>query len=176
MDKVKISQTIAFLLRHKKGFTAMNGFVVNEILIAEVQKQYPDFSMALLEEIVAEDKKQRYSFSKDHKQIRANQGHSTGVQIDFDIETPPSILYHGTAKHTLTQILAEGIKRMGRDYVQLSTDYETAVTVGQRHGKPVVLTIDTAKMLNDGCVFKISENGVWLVPYVAPQYISVFQK
>ncbi|MGN0538024.1 MAG: RNA 2'-phosphotransferase [Acutalibacteraceae bacterium] len=175
MDKVKISQQIAFLLRHKKGFTAKNGFVSTEKLIAEVQKQYPDFSTELLEEIVAEDNKQRYSFSKDHKQIRANQGHSTGVQIDFEVKTPPPVLYHGTAKHTLDKICKEGIKSMSRDYVQLSEDYNTAVTVGNRHGIPVVLKVDTVKMLNDGCVFKISENGVWLISYVAPQYIEVFE-
>lgn len=176
MDKVQLSRQIAFLLRHKKGFTAKNGFVSVDKLVTEVQKQYPCFSVELLEEIVAEDNKQRYSFSQNHQQIRANQGHSTGVQIDFEVKTPPPVLYHGTAKHTLDKILQEGIKSMSRDYVQLSVDYDTAVTVGHRHGVPVVLKVDTVKMLNDGYVFRISENGIWLVPYVAPPYLSVFEK
>lgn len=172
MNKKEISKTISFLLRHKKGFTKNNAFVSTDKLIAEVQKQYPDFSMALLEEIVAEDNKQRYSFSKDHKEIRANQGHSTGVKIDFEVKTPPPVLYHGTAEKTLDAIIKNGLKSMGRDYVQLSEEYETAVNVGKRHGKPVVLKIDTPKMLRDGYVFRISENGVWLLPDVPPKYLS----
>lgn len=172
MNKTEISRTISFLLRHKKDFTENNGFVATEKLIAEIQKKYPDFTAEFLEEIVAEDGKQRYSFSKDHKEIRANQGHSTGVNIDYLTKTPPPVLYHGTAEKTLDAILKKGIKSMKRDYVQLSEDYETAVDVGKRHGKPVVLQVDTLRMLQDGYVFRISENGVWLLPEVPPKYLS----
>lgn len=173
MDKNDISRKIAFLLRHAKGFTAKNGFVEVETLIDAVKEQYPGFSRELLDEIVATDRKKRYSFSKDGRKIRANQGHSTGVHIDFDVKVPPAVLYHGTAKRFVPSILSEGIKRMTRDYVHMTADYELATNSGRRYGSPVVLCIDTVAMMKDGFVFEISENDVWMIKHVPPQYFTV---
>ena len=52
-------------------------------------------------------------------------------------------------------------------------DTETAMKVGARHGKPVVLVIDASKMRADGHVFFCSANGVWLVDEVPPQYLRL---
>ena len=52
---------------------------------------------------------------------------------------------------------------MGRQYVHLSPDYQTAVAVGRRHGSPVVvLRIEAGTMAQSGVTFFLSENGVWL--------------
>ena len=51
---------------------------------------------------------------------------------------------------------------MKRLYVHLSKDIETAFKVGSRHGKAIVLVIDTKAMCEDGCKFYYSQNGVWL--------------
>ena len=48
---------------------------------------------------------------------------------------------------------------------------ETATKVGSRHGKPVVLVINAIKMHEDGFKFYLSDNGVWLVDVVPPEYI-----
>jgi putative RNA 2'-phosphotransferase len=56
--------------------------------------------------------------------------------------------------------------------VHLSVDTETAVRVGSRRGKPVILTVDAAAMTAAGHVFRVSDNGVWLVPSVPPEFIS----
>lgn len=173
MDKNEVSRKIAFLLRHAEGFTAKDGFVEIETLIDAVKKQYPSFSKELLCEIVETDRKKRYSFSSDGKKIRANQGHSTGVHIDFDVKVPPAVLYHGTAKRFLPSILSEGIKHMTRDYVHMTTDYQMAISSGRRYGSPVILCIDTAEMIKDGFVFEVSENNVWMIKYVPPQYFTV---
>ena len=45
---------------------------------------------------------------------------------------------------------------MGRLYVHLSKDVETAVNVGKRHGKPVVLKIHSGDMYRDGQAFYLS--------------------
>ncbi|MBH5643368.1 RNA 2'-phosphotransferase, partial [Neisseria meningitidis] len=41
-----------------------------------------------------------------------------------------------------------------------------------RHGKPVVLTIDTVAMLAAGHQFYLADNGVWLTENVPPQFIG----
>jgi putative RNA 2'-phosphotransferase len=55
--------------------------------------------------------------------------------------------------------------------VHLSKDLETAMKVGMRHGKPVIFEIASEEMVNDGFVFYVSENGVWLTDFVPPNYI-----
>lgn len=44
--------------------------------------------------------------------------------------------------------------------------------VAQRHGKPVVLAIDAARMVRDGHLFLVTGNQVWLTAEVPPQYLS----
>ena len=57
--------------------------------------------------------------------------------------------------------------------MHLSGDVETARKVGQRHGKPVIYTIDTAAMHADGYKFFRSVNGVWLTKKVPVKYLHI---
>lgn len=166
MNDIKISRKISFLLRHKEGYTDEKGYVLVSKLIEDIGITYDDLCR-----IVKEDDKKRYSFSEDHKYIKANQGHSTGVSLELKEAIPPDVLYHGTADRFLESILKEGIKKMSRDYVHLSADKETAYKVGSRHGKPALLVINARQMTKDGIKFFISENGVWLVEHVETKYI-----
>ena len=50
--------------------------------------------------------------------------------------------------------------------VHLSSDVETAINVGKRHGIPIVLRVDTYRMKKDGIKFFLSNNGVWLTKFV----------
>ena len=61
---------------------------------------------------------------------------------------------------------------MSRLYVHLSRDEATALKVGKRHGKPVVLKVNAGKMQQDGLRFFLSENGVWLTDKVPVSYLS----
>ena len=61
--------------------------------------------------------------------------------------------------------------RGARHHVHLSADLETATRVGRRRGAPVILTIRAADMHAAGHVFYRSENGVWLVDQVPPEFI-----
>ena len=166
MNDIKISRKISFLLRHKEGYTDDKGYVLVSKLIEDAGITYDD-----LYRIVKEDDKKRYSFSEDHKRIKANQGHSTRINLELKEAIPPDILYHGTADRFLKSILKEGIKKMSRDYVHLSADMGTAYKVGSRHGKPALLVINAKQMVKDGVKFFISENGVWLVEHVEEKYI-----
>lgn len=133
---------------------------------------------SILEQIVATDAKGRYSFNEDGTKIRANQGHSIDVVIEMEKRTPPEFLYHGTAAHSMESIMAQGLLPQRRNFVHLSPDYETAVTVGYRHSKPekpVILKIYAAQMAADGYEFMISDNGVWQIKNVPPQYFEIME-
>ncbi len=54
---------------------------------------------------------------------------------------PPEILFHGTATRFVASIRKEGLRRGTRLYVHLSPDEPPAISVGKRHGNPVVLTV-----------------------------------
>ncbi len=111
--------------------------------------------------------------SKDQTKIRANQGHSLSVDVELREAEAPAALYHGTATRFLDNIMLEGLKPMGRLYVHLSEDYDAAVKVGSRHGKPAVLRVDAARMQEDGFQFYLSQNGVWLTKRVPRRYLCV---
>ena len=57
--------------------------------------------------------------------------------------------------------------------MHLSKDYETAKTVGSRHGNPVVYRVNAKQMAEDGYQFYLSVNGVWLTKEVPVQYLSI---
>ena len=61
---------------------------------------------------------------------------------------------------------------MARHHVHLSADPKTATSVGGRHGKPVILTVDAARMHAQGHPFFQAENGVWLTERVPPEFLS----
>ena len=127
-----------------------------------------------LKEIVSTDDKQRYSFNEDESKIRANQGHSFNVDLNLKKIDPPFILYHGTKRHLLDKIMLEGLKPMNREYVHLSKDIPTAQSVSSRRdGDNVILEISARKLSNDRYPIYISENGIYLIKYVPPEYISV---
>ncbi|WP_338139097.1 RNA 2'-phosphotransferase [Ruminococcus callidus] len=125
-----------------------------------------------MEEIVRTDAKSRYSFSADGQLIRCNQGHSIPVDVELEQVLPPEFLWHGTAERFLPAIFQEGLRRMSRLYVHLSATPEIAQTVGARHGKPVVLRVQTGKMAEDGYAFYRSVNGVWLTEAVPAKYLE----
>ena len=105
------------------------------------------------------------------KKIRANQGHSIDVDLDLEIVKPPDFLWHGTAKKSLSSIFENGLKPMSRKFVHLSLDKETAMSVGSRHGEPILLKIKALEMYESGYSFYCSKNKVWLIKEVPSKYI-----
>ena len=130
-------------------------------------------SLEVLQIVVAENNKQRFEFSADGSQIRARQGHSVEVDLGYVSTRPPAVLYHGTATRNLDSIFADGLQKGRRHHVHLSTNKETMIQVAMRHGKPVLLAIDAARMSEAGCEFFVTGNDVWLTDHVAPEYLSV---
>jgi putative RNA 2'-phosphotransferase len=63
------------------------------------------------------------------------------------------------------------LQKRNRQHVHLSADIETAIHVGKRHGRPVVLIVEAAKMHTEGFEFYLSANGVWLTDTVPLKYL-----
>lgn len=172
----KLSIFLSLVLRHKPDaagiFLDEHGWANVEDLINGIKNTGRNINMSILEDIVETDSKQRYSFNEDKTLIRANQGHSVPVDVNLEKMKPPKFLYHGTADQFLNSIMEEGLKPMNRLYVHLSTDIETAIRVGKRHGNPVVLKIHSNQMYEEGCIFYLSKNGVWLTRDVQIKYLE----
>ena len=179
MKTTNISRYIALLLRHHPEKAGLcldeHGWVEVEALILGVRRHYPEFNRAVLDEIVARDSKQRYAYNQDKTCIRANQGHSIPVDVELKQALPPTILYHGTGEKYVESIQKVGLIPKSRLYVHLSTDIQTAIQVGKRHGQPVVYQIDTQQMIHDGFIFYISANHIWLTKAVPVQYLKIIE-
>ena len=173
----RISKFLSYVLRHRPDGIGlvlnMEGWVEVDDLIAKASANGNAFTREELAQVVATNDKKRFTLSPDGQRIRAAQGHSVEVVLGLGEAKPPDVLYHGTATRFLDSILAEGLRPGSRQQVHLSADHATAVNVGQRHGKPVVLVIDTLRMREDGHAFYRADNGVWLTDHVPPRFLTV---
>lgn len=173
---VKISKYLSKHLRHQPeriGIQlAPGGWVSVDELLAACAKNQFSISREELNTVVANNDKQRFSFDTTGTLIRANQGHSVVVDLQLAPVVPPDVLYHGTGHKAVDAILQTGLNKMLRHHVHLSQDITTATAVGARHGKPVVFAVDAAAMYQAGYTFYCSENGVWLVDNVPPEYLQ----
>jgi putative RNA 2'-phosphotransferase len=173
---VKISKYLSKHLRHQPDRIGLKlapgGWVAVDELLAACQKNHFPITRAELNEVVTNNDKKRFSFDSTGALIRANQGHSTEVDLQLEPVSPPDVLYHGTGHKAVDAILQTGLNKMSRHHVHLSADIATAKTVGARYGKPVVFIVDAAAMHEAGYTFYCSDNGVWLVDHVPPEYLQ----
>jgi putative RNA 2'-phosphotransferase len=174
---VKTSKFLSFVLRHSPQTIGLSidaqGWVSVDELITKAVEYGKEIDLEILKKVVETNDKNRFSFSRDLKKIRANQGHSLKIDLGLVPVDPPEVLYHGTTSRFIDSILNEGLLPKNRNHVHLSKDVQTAIKVGSRHGKPVVLVIDTAKMKKDGYSFFLSQNKIWLINAVPPEYLSL---
>lgn len=178
MDRslLPLSKFISLVLRHEPERIGLEldhqGWANVEELVAAAARHGTALTREKLERIVAENEKQRFAFSDDGQRIRARQGHSVDVDLELAPQIPPDILFHGTATRFLESIRATGLKARSRQHVHLSRDEATAIQVGQRHGKPIVLKVRAGEMHAAGHEFYLSENQVWLTARVPPEFLD----
>lgn len=152
MNKKVNGRTLSFWLRHKPESVGLSldsqGWCSTQKLLKAA-----NISFDRLKEIVNSDEKTRFSFTEDFSKIRANQGHSINVNIQFQKEIPPPLLYHGTSKIFLDSILKQGLLKGNRHHVHLSKDLETALQVASRRKDPIILHINSKRMVIDNIDF-----------------------
>jgi putative RNA 2'-phosphotransferase len=172
----KTSKFLSLILRHEPERVELElgeaGWVGVEELLQAVNHHGLALTLDQLKHVVATSDKKRFAFSEDGRRIRASQGHSVEVDLQYAPQTPPEILYHGTATRFLDGIRKDGLQRMQRHDVHLSAETKVTLQVGGRHGNPALLTIRAGDMHRAGFVFRCSANGVWLVDHVPPQFIE----
>ena len=176
MSTTRLSKFLSKHLRHQPEAIGLHleagGWVAVPDLLAACAAHGQPLTHDDLEDLVADNDKQRFAFDEAGQRIRAQQGHSVAVDLQLAPAVPPAVLYHGTVPAALPAIWQVGLQKMSRHHVHLSPDEATARRVGQRRGRPVLLAIDAAALHAAGGVFYRSGNGVWLTDRVPPQFIS----
>lgn len=175
-DLKHISKFLSLVLRHKPGEIGISmdseGWVDVKELLEKCSAKKRYINLELLQQIVNTNDKQRFAFNHDHTKIRASQGHTVEVDLKLEPVEPLEFLYHGTVAKFIDNIRETGLQPMERMHVHLSKDLETAIKVGSRRGKPVILKIKASEMHKDGHAFYVSANGVWLCEAIPSKYIE----
>ena len=170
------SKFLSLVLRHKPQILDLvldeNGWADVALLLERMKRESKTITFEQLDFVVQSNDKQRFAFNEDKTQIRASQGHSIAIDLDYKPVTPPEYLFHGTPVKFIKPIKEKGLLKMKRHHVHLSVDIETATKVGARRGKPVILSISALDMHHEGHQFFISENGVWLTEKVPSEFIN----
>jgi putative RNA 2'-phosphotransferase len=173
---IQTSKFLSLILRHEPERVGLQlgeaGWVQVNDLLAAVNHHGTPLTRGQLDHIVATSDKKRFAFSDDGQRMRASQGHSIEIDLQYPSQQPPEILYHGTATRFLEGIRQHGLQKMARHDVHLSAETKVTRQVGGRHGKPVLLKIRAGEMHRAGFIFRCSANNVWLVDHVPPQFIE----
>jgi putative RNA 2'-phosphotransferase len=174
--KVKLSKFISLILRHNPQKIGVKmdaeGWVNVDELLAGLKKQGAPIDMPMLKDIVESNNKKRFVFSEDGTRIRANQGHTLPVTLNYKPAMPPPVLYHGTAARFVQQIIEEGLHKGKRFYVHMAADPETAKVAARRWGSPLLLKIAALEMHTQGFEFYSPTEGLWLTNEVPARFIS----
>jgi putative RNA 2'-phosphotransferase len=175
-ERIRTSKFLSLVLRHEPERVGLKladaGWVGVDELLQAVNTNGVTLTREQLQHIVDTSDKKRFAISEDGNRIRASQGHSIEVDLQYPPQPPPELLYHGTASRFLDSIRKDGLQKMGRHDVHLSAETRVTYQVGSRHGKPVLLTIRAGDMHRAGYVFRCSANGVWLVDRVPSDFIE----
>lgn len=171
------SKFLSLVLRHEPEKAGLRLDAAGWVSVADLLAGCAAARRALtrdeLRHVVETNAKKRFEFSADGTRIRASQGHSVEVELEYAAKVPPAVLYHGTATRFLDSIREKGLLKMKRHHVHLSAETRVTMQVGARHGIPVLLHIQAEPMHQQGHVFYQSTNGVWLVDHVPVAFISV---
>ena len=171
----RISKFLSLILRHKPEKINIKldnfGWANVDELIEKCNAFGIKFTKEELDYVVENNSKKRLAYSEDGLQIRASQGHSIKIDLGYEAVTPPEFLFHGTATRFLESIRKTGLEKRNRHHVHLSSNEQTATSVGKRHGKLALLIVKSKKMHDAGFQFFVSENQVWLTNNVPVEFI-----
>lgn len=133
-EKTRISKFLSLVLRHQPELIGLQldhaGWADVDSLIEKVNRYGISLDLSALREIVETNDKKRFAFNETGDMIRASQGHSLEVDLQYQEQSPPEILYHGTGEKYLDSIMSTGLTKQKRHHVHLSADRLTALKWG----------------------------------------------
>lgn len=181
---VKLSKFLALLLRHhpeRFGLQLDESGWASLPKVMDILARLPNFQWVDRSDVMhvvrqgTGDGKKRFRIEDDR--IRALYGHSLDQHVQYRPVRPPARLYHGTSPGAISTIARQGLKPMGRQYVHLSPDRETAVDVGARHAaRPVVISVRAQEADGAGITFYHPEEGVYLSQPIPPTFLELPQQ
>lgn len=178
MDYLLLSRVVSHALRHEPWVYELEldeeGWVSAEALLVSLRQERTEWEKlaeADLANMIERSEKQRHELKNGR--VRALYGHSTPARLRMVRGTPPVALYHGTSPEVIAAIRADGLRPMGRQYVHLSTDIDTAQRVGQRKVKaPVILLISARRASEEGIAFYHGNDRVWLADAIPAAFLD----
>ncbi|GCE25738.1 putative RNA 2'-phosphotransferase [Dictyobacter alpinus] len=178
IDLVQLSRTMAYALRHQParfGLTLdAEGWVEVEDLVEALRKHHHNWqqmNVVDIEAVLALPGKQRYELRAGR--IRAYYGHSVQQRMTREKATPPVHLFHGTTPAAYEQIRQTGLRPMGRQYVHLSEDVETALDVARRRtSQPVILLVSALDAHQHNIAFYLGNDSVWLADSIPTTFLT----
>ncbi|EGN95113.1 hypothetical protein SERLA73DRAFT_143184 [Serpula lacrymans var. lacrymans S7.3] len=193
--EVRISKSLSWLLRHG---AQSDGLVLRSDGYARVadvlaNPRFRGVTYPMLEDIVRQDRKQRYnllceagsleaSSGSDVWWIRANQGHSIKtIEIELNpiaSATDIPMAVHGTNRKAWELISTQGLSKMKRNHIHLAQGIAgDSVVSGMRKSSQILIYIDVQKAIDAGIKFSLSSNGVVLTEgdetgFLAPRFFQ----
>lgn len=170
------SKLISYWLRHNPQDAKLQvdefGWAKFNAILNALAENNIQMNIDEIIELINSFDKIRWEIDMERNQIRATHGHSFPVLIEEKKQSPPDILYHGTAISSLSNIIKNGLQPMERQFVHLSENMETARIVAKRHGKPFVIEVDSEELVRDGWVFYKTSDNIWLTTKIHAKYLA----
>ena len=178
IDYRQLSKFAARVLRHEPWLYELElddqGWVRLEEFLSAVRgrKRWRRVDDSDLHHMIDVSDKKRYEIADGR--IRAFYGHSVPQRLIKETAAPPPVLYHGTAPEVVGEIRADGLRPMGRQFVHLSSDADTARQVGRRKARmPIILQVQAQPAHIAGVRFYLGNDMVWLADHVPPRFIAI---
>lgn len=175
-----LSRVVSHALRHEPWLYELEpdeaGWVSVQSLVEalRLERNWSLLTVADVEAMVVGASKQRHEIRGGR--IRALYGHSLPIRIVQVLAPPPAVLFHGTSLAAAAAIQVDKLRPMGRQFVHLSVDRETARAVGARKvPKPVILAVAAQEAAAAGVAFFVGNEKVWLANSVPSRFIEVEQ-
>lgn len=173
-DQQRIVRVLAFALRHQPGRFGValddEGYAALDDLVVGIRHSDYDWAALDVAQVVAAiHGTDAGRFEVRDGRVRACYGHSVALGTPGEPADPPAILFHGTA--VAPEVLAAGLRPMGRALVHLTSDPDYAAQVAAAKGGGVVRRVRAREAATAGVAFFRANAHVWLAREVPAEYL-----